>query len=139
MDRLAERDSTVAVAELVNRLEVVAALDDAVGGIKQRDRGLSAADCWWRAAMSARSAQDRWGCLIRTVDVSEVLVSCSRSGLAVFEHRAVRVACDESGAVRGRDGSVQDFAAGVGDVTDHRLQIVDQQRSYPIAEFHHVG
>ncbi len=32
----------VAVAELVNRLGVVAALDDAVGGIKQRDRGLSA-------------------------------------------------------------------------------------------------
>ena len=32
----------VAVAELVDRLGVVAAFDEAVGGIKQRDRGLSA-------------------------------------------------------------------------------------------------
>ncbi|HYS36397.1 MAG TPA: hypothetical protein VEO01_12265 [Pseudonocardiaceae bacterium] len=32
----------VAVAELVGRLGVNAALDDAVGSIKQRDRGLSA-------------------------------------------------------------------------------------------------
>jgi hypothetical protein len=32
----------VAVAELVGRLGVVAALDDAVGAVKQRDRGLSA-------------------------------------------------------------------------------------------------
>jgi len=32
----------VAVAELVGRLGVTAALDDAVGSIKQRDRGLTA-------------------------------------------------------------------------------------------------
>ncbi|MDM4723427.1 hypothetical protein QTQ03_28995 [Micromonospora sp. WMMA1363] len=40
----------VAVAELVGRLGVTAALDDAVGRIKQRDRGLSAESSWsrWR-------------------------------------------------------------------------------------------
>jgi hypothetical protein len=32
----------VAVAELANRLGMIAALDDAVGGIKQRNRGLPA-------------------------------------------------------------------------------------------------
>src|SRR5947207_10789972 len=34
----------VAVAELVGRLGVTAALDDAVGAVKQRDRGLSAGE-----------------------------------------------------------------------------------------------
>ena len=39
---LTPASGVVAVAELVGRLGVVEALDDAVGGIKQRDRGLSA-------------------------------------------------------------------------------------------------
>ena len=39
---LTPASGVVAVAELVGRLGVTAALDDAVGGIKQRDRGLSA-------------------------------------------------------------------------------------------------
>src|SRR5947208_13318977 len=39
---LTPASGVVAVAELVGRLGVTAALDDAVGSIKQRDRGLSA-------------------------------------------------------------------------------------------------
>ena len=39
---LTSASGVVAVAEMVGRLGVVAALDDAVGAIKQRDRGLSA-------------------------------------------------------------------------------------------------
>lgn len=41
---LTPASGVVAVAELVARLGVTAALDDAVGVIKQRDRGLSAGE-----------------------------------------------------------------------------------------------
>jgi hypothetical protein len=41
---LTPASGVVAVAELVGRLGAVAALDDAVGAIKQRDRGLSAGE-----------------------------------------------------------------------------------------------
>ena len=41
-DSLTPVSGVVAVAELAGRLGVLAALDDAVGAIKQRDRGLSA-------------------------------------------------------------------------------------------------
>ena len=39
---LTPASGVVAVAELADRLGILAALDDVVGGIKQRDRGLSA-------------------------------------------------------------------------------------------------
>ena len=39
---LTPASGVVAVAELVGRLGVIGALDDAVGAIKQRDRGLTA-------------------------------------------------------------------------------------------------
>jgi hypothetical protein len=41
---LTPASGVVAVAELVGRLGVTAALDDAIGAIKQRDRGLSAGE-----------------------------------------------------------------------------------------------
>jgi hypothetical protein len=41
---LTPASGVVAVAELVGRLGVTAALDDAVGSVKQRDRGLSAGE-----------------------------------------------------------------------------------------------
>ena len=41
---LTSASGVVAVAELVGRLGVTAALDDGVGSIKQRDRGLSAGE-----------------------------------------------------------------------------------------------
>src|SRR5881396_2105319 len=41
---LTPASGVVAVAELVGRLGMTAALDDAVGSIKQRDRGLSAGE-----------------------------------------------------------------------------------------------
>lgn len=41
---LTSASGVVAVAELVGWLGVTAALDDAVGAVKQRDRGLSAGE-----------------------------------------------------------------------------------------------
>jgi hypothetical protein len=50
----------VAVAELVGRLGVVAALDDAVGSIKQRDRGLSAGQFLTAVAQAQMCGAQFW-------------------------------------------------------------------------------
>jgi hypothetical protein len=55
----------VAVAELVGRLGMVAALDDAVGAIKQRDRGLSAGQLLVSLAQAQMLGGDFLTCLDR--------------------------------------------------------------------------
>ncbi len=50
----------VAVAELVGRLGVTAALDDAVGSIKQRDRGLTAGQFLVAVAQAQMLGADFW-------------------------------------------------------------------------------
>jgi hypothetical protein len=50
----------VAVAELVGRLGVTAALDDAVGSIKQRDRGLSAGQFLVAVAQAQKFGAEFW-------------------------------------------------------------------------------
>ncbi len=50
----------VAVAELVGRLGVTAALDDAVGAIKQRDRGLSAGELLVAVAQAQMFGAEFW-------------------------------------------------------------------------------
>jgi len=55
----------VAVAELVGRLGVIAALDDAAGTIKQRDRGLSAGAFLVSLAQAQMLGADFWTCLDR--------------------------------------------------------------------------
>lgn len=50
----------VAVAELVGRLGVTAAFDDAVGGIKQRDRGLSAGEFLVAVAQAQMCGAQFW-------------------------------------------------------------------------------
>jgi Transposase DDE domain group 1 len=55
----------VAVAELVGRLGVIAALDDAVGAIKQRDRGLSAGELMVSLAQAQMLGGDFLTCLDR--------------------------------------------------------------------------
>jgi hypothetical protein len=50
----------VAVAELVGRLGVTAALDDAVGVIKQRDRGLSAGEFLVAVAQAQMFGAEFW-------------------------------------------------------------------------------
>src|SRR6266536_6688341 len=55
----------VAVAELVGRLGVTAALDDAVGSIKQRDRGLSAGEFLVALAQAQMCGAEFWAGLDR--------------------------------------------------------------------------
>src|SRR2546430_5546204 len=55
----------VAVAELVGRLGVTAALDDAVGEIKQRDRGLSAGEFLVAVAQAQMCGAEFWAGLDR--------------------------------------------------------------------------
>ena len=55
----------VAVAELVGRLGVVEVLDDAVGAIKQRDRGLSAGQFLMSLAQAQMLGADFWTSLDR--------------------------------------------------------------------------
>jgi hypothetical protein len=58
----------VAVAELVGRLGVVEAFDDAVGTIKQRERGLSAGQFMVSVAQAQMLGADFWTCLDRRRD-----------------------------------------------------------------------
>src|SRR2546423_8715983 len=55
----------VAVAELVGRLGMVEALDDAVGPVKQRDRGLSAGQFLVSLAQAQMLGGDFWTSLDR--------------------------------------------------------------------------
>jgi hypothetical protein len=55
----------VAVAELVGRLGVSAALDDAVGAVKQRDRGLSAGEFLVAVAQAQMFGAEFWSGLER--------------------------------------------------------------------------
>src|SRR5690242_2488360 len=59
---LTPASGVVAVAELVGRLGVIAALDDAVGGIKQRDRGLSAGEFLVSLAQAQMLGGGFWTC-----------------------------------------------------------------------------
>src|SRR5437763_7020202 len=58
----------VAVAELVGRLGVVEALDDVVGPVKQRDRGLSAGQFLVSLAQAQMLGADFLTCLDRRRD-----------------------------------------------------------------------
>src|SRR5947199_7434421 len=57
---LTPASGVVAVAELVGRLGVTAALDDAVGSVKQRDRGLSAGQFLVAVAQAQMLGADFW-------------------------------------------------------------------------------
>ena len=57
---LTSASGVVAVAELVGRLGVTAALDDAVGSIKQRDRGLSAGEFLVAVAQAQMFGAEFW-------------------------------------------------------------------------------
>src|SRR4029453_3486777 len=65
---LAPASGVVAVAELVGRLGVVEALDDAVGPVKQRDRGLSAGQFLVSLAQAQMLGADFLTCLDRRRD-----------------------------------------------------------------------
>jgi Transposase DDE domain group 1 len=66
----------VAVAELVERLGVVEALDDAVGAIKERDRGLTGGQFLVSLAQAQMLGADFWTCLDRRrVDVTAEVLS----------------------------------------------------------------
>src|SRR5436190_12384114 len=65
---LTPASGVVAVAELVGRLGVVEALDDAVGMIKQRDRGLSAGQFLVSLAQAQMLGADFWSGLDRRRD-----------------------------------------------------------------------
>jgi hypothetical protein len=57
---LTSASGVVAVAELVGRLGVTAALDDGVGSIKQRDRGLSAGEFLVAVAQAQMFGAEFW-------------------------------------------------------------------------------
>jgi hypothetical protein len=57
---LTPASGVVAVAELVGRLDVAGALDDAVGAIKQRDRGLSAGEFLVAVAQAQMCGAQFW-------------------------------------------------------------------------------
>jgi hypothetical protein len=65
---LTSASGVVAIAELVGRLGVVEALDDAVGAIKQRDRGLSAGQFLVSLAQAQMLGADFWTHLDRRRD-----------------------------------------------------------------------
>jgi hypothetical protein len=65
---LTPASGVVAVAELVGRLGVVEALDDAVGAIKHRDRGLSAGQFLVSLAQAQMLGADFWSGLDRRRD-----------------------------------------------------------------------
>lgn len=62
---LTPASGVVAVAELVGRLGVIAALDDAVGAVKQRDRGLSAGQFLVAVAQAQMLGAQFWAGLDR--------------------------------------------------------------------------
>src|SRR5438874_5222287 len=62
---LTPASGVVAVAELVGRLGVVEAFDDAVATIKERDRGLSAGQFLVAVAQAQMLGGDFWTCLDR--------------------------------------------------------------------------
>ena len=57
---LTPASGVVAVAELVGRLGVIGALDDAVGAIKQRDRGLTAGQFLVAVAQAQMCGAEFW-------------------------------------------------------------------------------
>jgi hypothetical protein len=57
---LTSASGVVAVAELAGRLGLTAALDDAVGAIKQRDRGLSAGEFLFAVAQAQMFGAQFW-------------------------------------------------------------------------------
>lgn len=68
---LTPASGVIAVAELVGRLGVTAALDDAVGSIKQRDRGLSAGEFLVAVAQAQMFGAEFWtGLDLRRADTT---------------------------------------------------------------------
>src|SRR5205809_1789860 len=65
---LTSASGVVAVAELVGRLGVVEAFDDAVGPVKQRDRGLTAGQFLVSVAQAQMLGADFWTGLDRRRD-----------------------------------------------------------------------
>src|SRR5205814_10445894 len=65
---LTPASGVVAVAELVGRLGVVGAFDDAVGSVKQRDRGLTAGQFLVSVAQAQMLGADFWTGLDRRRD-----------------------------------------------------------------------
>src|SRR5262249_33782552 len=64
-ESLTSASGVVAIAELVGRLAVTTALDDAIGPIKQRDRGLSAGQLLVALAQTQTLGGDFLACLDR--------------------------------------------------------------------------
>lgn len=82
---LTSASGVVAVAELVSRLGMTAALDDAVGSVKQRDRGLSAGEFLVALAQAQMFGAEFWtGLDRRCADVAGGVVGGGDVGV---DHR----------------------------------------------------